>query len=124
MDLSARPGQDVHRGINREVPFKDNSYNSLQTKITRRFGNGSSFGFVWTWSKAIDYEDNEELSSLNFPYPAYWQKNYGPASFDRTHNIKIYGVMQLPFGKGQQWVKDGSAAESSAGGSSVRSSAT
>jgi hypothetical protein len=105
--ISAALGRTYTGNINSEVPFKDNAYDSLQTKVTRRIGNGSTFGFVWTWSKALDYEDNEELNSLNFPYPAYWSKNYGPASFDRTQNIEIYGVMQLPFGKGQHWLRDG-----------------
>jgi hypothetical protein len=89
------------------VPFKNNSYNSLQTQITRRFGNGSQAGFVWTWSKAIDYQGNEELSSLKFPFPAFWDKNRAVADFDRTHNIKMYGTLLLPFGKGQLWAKDG-----------------
>ena len=79
----------------------------MQTKVTRLVSNGSSFGFVWTWSKALDYESNEELNSLSFPYPTYWQKNYGPASFDRGQNFEIYGVFQLPFGKGQRWVTSG-----------------
>jgi hypothetical protein len=100
--ISASLGQTYTGTINSLAPFKNSSYNSMQTKVTRPVKNGSSFGFVWTWSKALDYEDNEELNSLNFPYPAYWQKNYGPATFDRTQNIEGYGVFQLPFGKGQQ----------------------
>ena len=105
--LSTALGKTYTGTINGLVPFQSNSYDSLQTKLTRKFTNGSSFGFVWTLSRALDYEDNEELNSLSFPYPAYWQKNYGPASFDRTNNFQIYGVMQLPFGKGQHWVKEG-----------------
>jgi hypothetical protein len=62
---------------------------------------------VYTWSHAIDYEDNEELNSMNFPYPTFWYKNRGSASFDRTYNIEIYGVMNLPFGKGQPWLTTG-----------------
>ena len=105
--LSTSLGKVYTGTINSLTPFKNSSYNSLQTKLTRLVKNGSSFGFVWTWSKALDYEDNEELNSLSFPYPAYWQKNYGPASFDRTQNFEIYGVFQLPFGRGQQCVTSG-----------------
>jgi hypothetical protein len=107
--ISQALGKTYTAGINGLVPFKDNNYNSLQTKLTRRFGNGSSFGFVWTWSKALDYSDNEELNSLLIPYAPDFYKDYGPASFDRTHNIEIYGVMQLPFGKGQHWLTSGVA---------------
>ncbi len=95
--------------INGEVPFKSNSYDSLQTKVTRRFAQGSLVGFIWTWSKALDYSDDEELNFLLFPYPTFWQKNYGPASFDRTHHVEIYGLLNLPFGRGQRWAKEGSA---------------
>ena len=105
--LSQKFGKNYSGNINALVPFKNNYYDSLQTKLTRRFNQGSSMGFAWTWSKAIDYEDNEDLSSLAFPYPAYWQKNRALAGFDRTHNIEIWGVFALPFGDGQPWVQSG-----------------
>ncbi len=46
--ISAALGRTYTANINSEVPFKDYAYDSLQTKVTRRIGNGSSFGFVWT----------------------------------------------------------------------------
>lgn len=101
--ISQAVGKTFTGGINGEVPFKRNSYNSLQTKVTRRFAQGSSFGAVWTWSRALDYSDDEELNFLLFPYPTFWQHNYGPASFDRTHDVEIYGLLNPPFGKGQRW---------------------
>jgi hypothetical protein len=95
--------------INALTPFKRNYYDSLQTKVTRRFAQGSTAGFVWTWSKAIDYQGNEDLGALKFPYPTFWEKNRALADFDRTHNLKIYGIFQLPFGKGQPWAQNGVA---------------
>jgi len=109
--LSQKFGKTYTGNINGEVPFKSNSYNSLQTKVTRRFAQGSLIGFVWTWSRALDYSDDEELNSLSFPYPAFWQKDYGPASFDRTHDVEIYGLLNLPFGKGQRWATGGVASQ-------------
>jgi len=105
--LSQSLGQNYKGTINGLVPFKNNSYNSWQTKLTRHLPGNSTFGLVYTWSKTLDYEDNEELNSLMFPYPTYWSKNYGPAGFDRTHNIQIYGVLSLPFGKGEPWLTSG-----------------
>ena len=32
------------------------------------------------------------------------ERNRGPASYDRTHNLQMYGVYDLPFGKGQRWL--------------------
>ena len=105
--LSQALGKTYTATINGEVPFKSNSYNSLQTKVTRRFAQWSTFGVVWTWSRALDYSDDEELNFLLFPYPTYWQKDYAPAAFDRTHDVEIYGVLNLPFGNGQRWAKQG-----------------
>jgi hypothetical protein len=88
------------------MPFKNNYYDSLQTKVTRHFGN-STAGFAWTWSKTIDYADNEDLGFLLFPFPANWGKNRALAGYDRTHNIEGFGVFHLPFGKGQKWLQSG-----------------
>lgn len=105
--LSQKFGKTYTGTINGLVPFQGNSYDSLQTKVTRRIANGSTLGVAWTWSKTLDYSDDEELNFLLFPYPAYWGKNHGYAAFDRTHNVEIYGLLMLPFGKGQRWVNEG-----------------
>jgi hypothetical protein len=105
--LSVALGKNYTGTINKEEPFKNNYYDSLQTKVTRRFGNGSTAGLAWTWSKATNYADNEELGFLTFPYPTFWEKNRAVASYDRTHNIEIYGVLRVPFGKGQRWMQSG-----------------
>src|SRR6266702_1987118 len=97
----------TYGNINALVPFKNNYYNSLQTKVTRRFAQGSSTGYAFTWSKAINYEDNEDLSSLAFPYPTFFSKDRALASFDRTVNNEIWGVFALPFGEGQRWLPHG-----------------
>jgi hypothetical protein len=89
--------------INAEVPFGNNWYDSLQTKVSRRFAGGSSAAFVWTWSKTTSYADNEDLSALSFPHPNFWWKNRSLANFDITHNFVVYGVLQSPVGKGQHW---------------------
>lgn len=105
--LSQALGTTYTGTINGEVPFQSNSYNSLQSKVTRRFAQGSTMGVVWTWSRALDYSDDEELNFLLFPHPTYWQHNYGPASFNRTHDVEIYGLLNVPFGKGQRWATGG-----------------
>ena len=46
------------------APLGNTYYDSLQAKLTRRFGGSSIIGFSYTWSHAIDYEDNEELGFL------------------------------------------------------------
>jgi outer membrane receptor protein involved in Fe transport len=105
--LSQKYGANYTGTINELNPFKDARYDSLQTKLTYHFAGGSNVGAVYTWSKAMSYADDEDLGSLAFPYPAYWSKNYAPAGFDRTNNAEIYGVMALPFGKGEPWLQSG-----------------
>jgi hypothetical protein len=92
-------------------------YDGLQTKISRRFGTGSMIGALYTYSKAINSDDDEEVSgifggqggSLFWPYPAYKSRNKALATFDRPHNLGFYGIEQLPFGRTQRWAKAGMA---------------
>jgi hypothetical protein len=93
--------------INQLTPFGNAYYDSLQAKVVRKFKGNSMLGLAYTWSKAIDYTDNEELNFLLFPFPAYSFKALGLASFDRTHNLKLYGTYELPFGRGQRWAQHG-----------------
>ena len=79
----------------------------MQTKVTKRFSDGTSAGAAWTWSKTMNFADNEDLGSLSFPYPAFWGKNYAPSGFDRPQNIEVWAVAQLPFGKGEPWLQNG-----------------
>jgi outer membrane receptor protein involved in Fe transport len=105
--LSQKFGATYTGTINELNPFQHSRYDSMQTKVTKRFSDGSSAGMAWTWSKAMNYADNEDLGSLAFPYPAYWNMNYAPAGYDRPQNIEIWAVAQLPFGKGEPWLHDG-----------------
>jgi len=104
--LSQALGQVYTGTINGAVPFKDSSYDSWQSKFSRKFRQ-SSFAVVYTWSKALDYSDNDTLNGLSFPYPAFWYKNHGLAGFDRASNLEIYGLLNLPFGKGEPWLNSG-----------------
>lgn len=96
-------------GIGQMTPAGNNSYNALQAKLSRRFGQGSTAGIVYTWSRSIDFEDDEEINSILWPYPAYWLRNRAVAGFDRAHNFEAYWVYALPFGKGQRWAQHGFA---------------
>jgi hypothetical protein len=90
-------------GISAMMPFGRNYYDSLQTKVTRRFKGSSQVGLVYTFSKSINYTENEDLSGLFEHFPAYWQLNKARGGFDRPHNLQIYAVYELPFGHGQRW---------------------
>jgi carboxypeptidase family protein len=96
--------------INCLCPDTNSYYDGLQTKVTRRLGGGSFLGATYTLSKAINSVDNEEVAStfggqggfLFWSYPAYRDRNKALATYDRTHNLVVYGAYELPFGPKKQ----------------------
>lgn len=102
-----RTGSQRWFDINQLTPFGNGYYDSLQAKLIRKFKGSSFVAASYTFSKAIDFTDNEELNFLLFPFPAYAPKARGLASFDRTHNLRLYGAYELPFGKNQRWAQTG-----------------
>ncbi|MEJ7606524.1 MAG: hypothetical protein WKF37_09700 [Bryobacteraceae bacterium] len=68
----------------------------------------SMFGAAYTFSKAISYADNSD-SGLVWNWEPMWERNRAPASFDRTHNLQLFGSYDLPFGRGKQWAQTGIA---------------
>ncbi len=105
--------------INSLMPFGTTTYDSLQTQLTRRLNPSSQIGLSYTFSKAIGFADNSD-SGLTFHSVSQWARNRALTSFDRTHNLQIYGVYELPFGAGKRWATEGPAAGSPAVGSSTR----
>jgi hypothetical protein len=92
--------------INMLMPFNTATYNSLQTQVTHRFANSFLFGLSYTYAKAISYADNSD-SGLTWHWAPMWSRNRAVAGFDRTHNLQIYGVYELPFGEGKRWASGG-----------------
>ncbi len=101
-------------GITFDMPLWSSGYNGLQTQLTRNAGKNTSVGVVYTYSHAIDYEDNGAGSGSGgtaFNYPAFYRFNRGSAGFDEKHNLQIWGVYTLPFGPGQMWLNHGLAGD-------------
>jgi len=92
--------------INEMRPFNTATYHSLQTQVTRRLSDSSIFGLTYTFSKAINYADQSD-SGLTFNWVPILERNRAVAGFDRTHNLQIYGVYELPFGSGKRWASEG-----------------
>jgi hypothetical protein len=85
-------------------PYGTTTYDGLQVLFSRRWAS-SQFGTAYTWSRTINFADNDAGPRIQY-LPAK-QLNRGLASYDRTHNLEMYGVYDLPFGRGQRWAKDG-----------------
>jgi hypothetical protein len=87
------------------MPFADASYDSMQSRLTRRIAGGS-FGVSYTFSKSINYADNSD-SGLSWNGPSMWSRNKAQAGFNRPQNMQMYWVQQLPFGKGKRMLNHG-----------------
>jgi hypothetical protein len=62
--------------------------------VNRRFKHGLQGGAAWTWSKAMDYDDNDTTDLSALVDRRVW--NYGKAGFDRTHILKLNFIYSVP----------------------------
>lgn len=97
----------IQSDITEILPYGNTSYDSLQSTLVRHWAS-SIFGMAYTWSKAINYADND--GGPRIQYMPLKQLNKALAGYDRTHNLQIYGVYDLPFGKGQEYANKGAVA--------------
>jgi hypothetical protein len=51
-------------------------------------GEQLSFGVVYTWSKAINYADNDANPRIQYLHRR--EHNKGLAGYNRTHNLQVY----------------------------------
>ncbi|MBL8176283.1 MAG: TonB-dependent receptor [Bryobacterales bacterium] len=91
-------------------PFGTTMYDSLQATALKRMAPGFALNMAYTWSKVIGYVDNNDggpsVQSL-----VHFERNRTVRNYDRTHNLQISNIWELPFGKGQKWATDGVGAK-------------
>ncbi|MGH9628991.1 MAG: TonB-dependent receptor domain-containing protein [Bryobacteraceae bacterium] len=85
-------------------------YDSLQTRLQRRFAGGYQVNLAYTWAHSRAYTSETSTATPRVAIPEYWRKNYGPAPSDIRHNLAVTGVAELPFGAGKKWLKTGPGA--------------
>lgn len=70
------------------------NYHALQVQANRRFAHSLQYGVSWTWSKTMDYCDDNFCTVASYaPLRVF---NYGRANFDRTHNLTFSYMWDLP----------------------------
>jgi len=72
----------------------NSSYHSLQVSANRRFAKRLQFGLAWTWSKTMDYNDNNTDLLSTLINPRIW--NYSESGYDHTHVLKISFTYDIP----------------------------
>jgi Carboxypeptidase regulatory-like domain len=87
--------------------YLSSSYNSLQVAVNKSFSKGLMVKAAYTYSKTIDYTDDDGWASVGWNWAPVFQRNRAPAGFDRAQVLQIGWVYQLPLGKGQMFAKSG-----------------
>lgn len=91
-------------------------YDSLQTKLEKRYSKGLSIISTYVWSHAIDNSPGNFCtggtgpSSCGFANPLRPELDKGNADFDVRHRFSFAAVWDLPFGKGRQYASNASRA--------------
>src|SRR5262249_46559013 len=87
----------------------DSSYDSLQTKLERRYSGGLSLLATYVWSRARDNSPGNFCgrgtgpSSCGFSNPLRPEIDEGPSDFDVPHRFNFSNVWDLPIGKGRRY---------------------
>ena len=99
-DRALFPAYGLIGNISQLTPFNTSNYNAFQMQLTKRMSGASQLGLAYTRSKAISWADNND-SGLTWNNPSEWRRNRAVANFDRPNNLQLFGIYELPFGKGQ-----------------------
>jgi hypothetical protein len=90
--------------------YLSSNYNSLQVAVNRSFSRGLMLKAAYTYSKTIDYTDDDGWASVGWNWAPVFQRNRAVAGFDRAHVLQIGWVYELPLGQGKTLAKSGPAA--------------
>ena len=81
-------------------------YDSLQTRLERRFSAGYDVGVVYTFSKSLGIAGNDNGDGVPLiGIPEYYKLNRARTDLDHTHNLEIHSVIELPFGRGKSFAQ-------------------
>jgi hypothetical protein len=87
-------------GTYRYDGYASSNYHSLQMALNKPFSKGLFLKAAYTYSKAMNRQDEEGWANLSWASTEVLYKNYGPAGYDRTHIFQLGFLAELPFGKG------------------------
>ena len=80
-------------------------YNSLQTKLDRRFSNGVLVTTSYTLGRGWSYVNGD--SNTTIATPADIQRSWARTDQDRLHSLAESFLVQLPWGPDRKWLREG-----------------
>ena len=87
------------------------NYHSLQISINRQFTHGLMVKGAYTYSKAIDFTDDDGWAGLAWNDTSILRRNRARAGFDTPQIFQMAYVYELPIGRGKKWASGGGVAE-------------
>jgi hypothetical protein len=85
----------------------ENSYDSLQMKLIKRFSDGYSANVNYTLQRVRQHGGGYFETDLPEHQGLYDNDlEYGPPDWDRVHNFVFSLVAELPFGRGRRYASD------------------
>lgn len=81
--------------------FGHSTYHALSTRVERRFSNGLSYNFLFTWSKNLS-----GTAGTGWQYYD-WTLTKGPTTNDLKYQFVSQASYELPFGKGRAHMNRG-----------------
>lgn len=89
--------------------FLSGNYHSLQLSINRRAASGLTLKGAYTYSKAINFTDEDGWTGVTFNYLPHFRRNRAKAGYDTPHIFQLGYVYELPFGPGKKYASSGVA---------------
>ncbi|TAM81644.1 MAG: carboxypeptidase regulatory-like domain-containing protein [Acidobacteria bacterium] len=77
-------------------------YNSFQAKLEKRFASGLSLLTAYTYAKNLGTSDGYVSGNIQDPYHA--EASRGPVSSDRTQQLSLSYLYDLPVGRGRHYM--------------------
>src|SRR5205823_4619064 len=90
------------------IPTKER-YNSLQTKVDRRFSGGLLVTTSYTLGRGMSYTNGD--SNTDIATPADLQRSWARTDQDRRHTFNTSFLYQLPVGPDRRWLRDGPSSQ-------------
>lgn len=102
----------AQQGWNYSMSTGFSTFHALEAQFQHRFSHGLQTLVAFTWEKCLGDSNggfNAENGAESAPYEYYFDTRLskGVCSFDVPKVFTFSAVYQLPFGKGQHWLKQG-----------------
>ncbi|MGB9236605.1 MAG: TonB-dependent receptor [Terriglobales bacterium] len=113
---AGNPGAYCNPALNTSIDtLRSNTrsnYNSLQTRLEKRFSHGLQFEAAYTYSHSLDDASSASLGSANngdFRDQTNPNLEYANSDFDIRHRFVLSYMYDLPFGRGKLFGKSASS---------------